>query len=257
MDKTAVYEELEKGFVSTFMEELLPGVLHNFANPLNGIMGRSKLLQRRLEEAIKKMEARLPGFAQDFGSEKIMKDVNIISEESDRFFMLFGDLSRKFMSLTRREPEKINLSQLIEAEMRFADFYLDFKHDLQKDIRLDMELPDIIGSTADYSLAITTFLISAKERTKNSLRKEFSITTDHDAEMISVTIKDSGEEVSQACQQLAGAAMKDLDLNLLPQRERLMGGAFFLFKYYGARVEIGYEKGDNKIILYLPILADR
>jgi hypothetical protein len=89
MDKAAIYQELDGEFLATFMGELMPGVLHNFANPLNGIMGRAKLLQRRLEDSIKKMEARFPGFAQDFGAEKIIKDVHTISGESDRFLILF------------------------------------------------------------------------------------------------------------------------------------------------------------------------
>ena len=41
MDNDGIYRELENDFLSTFMGELMPGVLHNFANPLNGIMGRA------------------------------------------------------------------------------------------------------------------------------------------------------------------------------------------------------------------------
>ena len=56
MDKGEIYRALEDDFAATFIEELIPGILHNFANPLNSILGRSKLLQRRIEENIRKME---------------------------------------------------------------------------------------------------------------------------------------------------------------------------------------------------------
>ena len=48
MNGTNLYALLEKVFVATFLDELIPGIFHNLANPLNGIMGRSKLMQRRL-----------------------------------------------------------------------------------------------------------------------------------------------------------------------------------------------------------------
>ena len=49
MEKDNKQTLLEKEFLATFLKELMPGILHNFANPLNGIMGRSKLLQRRID----------------------------------------------------------------------------------------------------------------------------------------------------------------------------------------------------------------
>ena len=57
--KKNLYTHLEKKFVETFLDELLPGIFHNFANPLNGIMGRSKLMQRRLDDFVKKLEITL------------------------------------------------------------------------------------------------------------------------------------------------------------------------------------------------------
>ena len=60
MNETDLYTHLVKKFVATFLDELMPGIFHNFANPLNGIMGRSKLMQRRLENFVRKIENRYP-----------------------------------------------------------------------------------------------------------------------------------------------------------------------------------------------------
>lgn len=257
MDKDAVYRELEEEFLSTFMGELIPGVLHNFANPLNGIMGRAKLLQRRLDDSIKKMEAHFPGFSQEFGSEKIIKDVNTISAESERFFKLFGDLANKFTTLSRREPERINLSHLIDSEMRFADFYLDFKHDLKKNISLDFDLPEIVVEVADFSLSLINILISAKERMKNAPVKEFAISTRQDAGDILVVIQDSGEPISEVCRQLTEAPPADGQLAILPQHERGIGGALLLLKHCGASVRMRFTEGCNQLSMRIPLAGGR
>lgn len=252
MDKAAIYQDLETEFLATFMGELMPGVLHNFANPLNGIMGRAKLLQRRLEDSIKKMEARFPGFTEDFGAEKIIKDINTISGESDRFFYLFRDVADKFAALACREPAGINLSQLLKAEIRFADFYLDFKHDIQKNIQLDINLPVFMGTAADFSLAISMLLISAKERMKNSPLKEISIETGYDANNIRFSIEDSGEQISTTCVGLLGEKEAKLDFSALPQIDRGICGALSLLKLAGSRIQISRTNGRNKIEIDIP-----
>ena len=252
MDPLAIYEELEKEFLATFMGELMPGILHNFANPLNGIMGRAKLLQRRLEDSIKKMETRFPGFAQDFGAEKIIKDVNTISGESDLFFNLFRDVANKFSLLACREPASIDLSQLLRAELQFANFYLDFKHDIQKNIQIDPHLPGFRGTAADFSLAITLLLISAKERMKNAPRKEISLETCCEADNIVLTIEDSGEEISVACREFIGRKAAELDIAALAPNDRGLGGALALLRHAGVAVQISRASGRNKILLSIP-----
>lgn len=253
MDRDAIYRELEGEFLATFMGELLPGILHNFANPLNGIMGRAKLLERRLEEGLKKVEARFPGFSQELGSEKIVKDVKIISAESDRFFKLFGDLADKMMTLSRTEPERVSLSVLIAAEMRFADFYLDFKHELKKTISLDYDLPEIQGRAADISLALTNILISAKERMKNSAVKEFTVSTACDAGGISVMIRDSGAAISADCRRIMEAGAADCHLDMLPGQERAVAASLLLFKTGGFSVKMICAEGANQISLGFPL----
>lgn len=252
MDRLAIYQELEREFLSTFMGELMPGVLHNFANPLNGIMGRAKLLQRRLEDSIKKMEARFPGFAQDFGAEKIIKDINTISGESDRFFYLFRDVADKFSTLACRETAGIDLSRLLEAELRFADFYLDFKHEIQKNVRLDPSLPQFKGIAADFSLVITMLIISAKGRMKNSPLKEISIEAERDVNNILLIIEDSGVEISETCRRFVGQEETEVELAALPQSDRGICSALALLKLSGAKVRISEANGRNKISIAIP-----
>ncbi|MHB9098310.1 MAG: hypothetical protein ACYC5X_10880, partial [Syntrophales bacterium] len=134
-----------EGFDATLTTELIPGIIHNFANPLNGIMGRATLMQRRTAEQVRKIQDLYPEMPSETvaGLNKILQDADSIVRESDRFFSIFRDLTTKFSALVPREEEKINLSQLISNEMRFADFYLDFKHEVNKTLFLEDKLPEI------------------------------------------------------------------------------------------------------------------
>jgi hypothetical protein len=190
------YLFLQEAFVATFMDELLPGIFHNFANPLNGIMGRSKLMQRRLIEFVKKIEKRYPGIEEEMGAEyaKLVSDVNSINNESDKFYNMFCVSTGKFYAIGSQIVEKINLSNLVEAELGFADFYLDFKHNIKKEIRLDRESPDIEGGTAFYSMALWMLIRQAMINIKETGGAPFFIATDHDDQwvILKITYVDDG-----------------------------------------------------------------
>jgi signal transduction histidine kinase len=252
MNKTKFYRELEKRFLSTFLGELLPGVLHNFANPLNGIMGRSKLLQRRLADRIRQLDEIYPGFAAEFGEDKITRDINSIASEAERFFDIFRDLAGKISTLASPEPEKINISRMIESEVRFAEFYLDFKHDIKKNLLLDENLPEIMGNAADYSLCMSEFINSARERMKTCPEKELSISTSHDATNVYIMMRDNGLAISEDCKKIARETDTTFGLDGILDTDQGIFHAFFLLKQYNVRVCINTENGLNTISLTIP-----
>src|SRR5574340_492730 len=186
MSREEIYKELEEEFVSTFIDELIPGMLHNFANPLNGIIGRSKLLQKRIEENIKKTQARYPEAASEMLEDhrKMKTDIETIARESDKFFNIFRDVAEKFYIIAATEKEKVNLSRIIETEIRFADFYLDFKHEIKKELQLDQCLPEVDGLSADYSMFMWALIKYSKNRMKTASVKEFSVSTTHDNQYV-------------------------------------------------------------------------
>lgn len=130
MDYQDIYNVLEKEFQDTFIEELVPGIVHNFANPLNGIMGRSRLLQRKLMEIMKRTDAEKDASYIEH-NQKLVRDVESIAREADRLSSLLQNVTGKFCAIGNRNIQKINLSELIELEMKFFDFYLDFKHKIK------------------------------------------------------------------------------------------------------------------------------
>jgi signal transduction histidine kinase len=252
MNKTESYRELEKSFLSTFLGELLPGVLHNFANPLNGIMGRAKLLQRRLADTVQKLDDIHPGFAKEFGEDKVTRDVNSIASEAERFFEIFRDLATKVSTLSSAEPERINLSRLIEAEVRFADFYLDFKHDIKKNLHLDANLPGIVGNAADYSLCLSAFINSARERLRKCPERELSISSSHDAGHIQLILKDNGAAISQACARIAAEDHPTQDGDGICEADRILCWAILLLKQCNAVVAVEAAEGCNQVSVTIP-----
>ncbi len=181
-----VYRFLEREFEGTFIEELIPGILHNFANPLNGIIGRTRLLQRRLEEAIRKTREAFPEAERILSEDhaKLLKDIELITHESDRL--------GKFYAIGDRNMQQVNISELVENEIRFFDFYLDFKHNVKKIMDLDGDLHDVSGSPADYSMFISTWVRYAMEAMRESPVKEFFVSTTRRNGHVILKFQDTG-----------------------------------------------------------------
>ena len=228
------------GFDATLIAELFPGIIHNLANPLNGIMGRATLMQRRTAEHMRKMQALYPEMPADMtaGLKKIIQDADSIVRESDRFFSMFRDLTEKFSAIAPREEERINLSQLIAGEMRFADFYLDFKHEVDKTLCLEEQLPEVTGTYAIFSLCLSGLLRRAMRVMKASAKKEFSIVTRHDERSVIVEIGDTGE---------FGADGDDEELLDI----------IALLEDCGARIQRQHEGDWNRMIIEIPIAGKR
>ncbi|MBE9546721.1 MAG: HAMP domain-containing histidine kinase [Proteobacteria bacterium] len=249
MDRDDIYKKLKKEFEATFIDELIPGILHNFANPLNGIMGRSKLLQRRLGESIKKINERFPEIDSEIMEDhkKLIDDVDLITDETDRFLNMFQVVAEKFYIISNTSMQRINLSDLIETEMRFSEFYLDLKHHVKKTVNLDSELPEITGVPAYYSICLSTFIRHSMDAMKNSPIKEFLISTSCDDRSVCVKIQDTGASISEDERK---SLLKDP-----PVPENACSDLFYallLLKKYDVRFQVYREAGMNALSIEAP-----
>lgn len=255
MNEKDAYRYLEEQFVATFLDELIPGIFHNFANPLNGIMGRSKLMQRRLIDFIEKISACNPGMQKemDASGRKLISDINAIAHESEKFYDLFRVSTGKFYAIGDHSMDRLNLSGLIEAEMGFADFYLDFKHNVKKDIRIDREMPDIFGITAYYSMALWALIRQSLKNILDASDQTFMIATDHDDRWVSVTINHMGGRMLQRCQDaLSDAGIRDGELQDVPDEQKDLFFALMLLKKSSAGVEIQHDRDRKTLTVRIP-----
>lgn len=255
MTKDENYLILQKEFAANFAKDLIPGILHNFANPLNSIMGRSKLLQRRFEEITAKITQTHPEVAdearEDF--QRVKSEITAINNESEIFFDLFRSLSGKFYMLDSKGESRINLSQLLTDEMRFFFFYLDFKHELKKTMKLNYDVPSFKGNIAELSLAFWKLIRFAVSRSLASILKEFYIETTHDSKYVSVLIRDSGAV-------LPAADIENLLKQLRPNQGEKPGSvidpgilpSLIIINKYEAKINILSEENYSTISLKFP-----
>lgn len=250
-----LFRELENDFEATFIGELIPGILHNFANPLNGIMGRSKLLQRRVEENIRKTVEQFPEagnrFVEDYG--KITKDIELMISEADRLFEMFRSVSNKFYAVGDTTVQKVNLSEIVENEMKFSDFYLDFKHQVRKQIHLDPDVPEISVAPADLTLFLSALIRYCMQAMRESAVKEFSIATSSERGQAILRVQDTGAPLDDA---LKTALMRgDAAPPQAPEGSKRLFLASALLAKYLARIEVSSHGSKNTYVIRFPLPA--
>lgn len=257
MNETDDYAYLKDAFVATFLDELLPGIFHNFANPLNGIMGRAQLMRRRLTDFVVRFRKQYPEMDVEMKDqcEKLLSDMDIIAGETENFFSLFNVSSGKFYAIGAHNPDRLNLSGLVEAEIGFANFYLDFKHDVKKDIRIDRDMPDISGITSFFSMAIWTLIRSSMKTIAGSRHAVFMMATDHDDQWVSLDIAPIGGNLLPGGPE--GLPYIPSERDMLPslspeQRELFHALRLFQQAYTGLELEVAYNAKSATLTLRIP-----
>ena len=252
MDKTDIYERLSELFIADIMGRIIPGAIHNLANPLGGIMGRVQLMQARIEKNFGGFESQHPELYKELALDRIKKDVAILAGESETLLSLFRNFEGKILSLSARAPEMIDISRLIEAEIKFADFYLDFKHGINKKMTFKDNVPAISGERAGYSLCIAALLNSARQRMQSMPEKELMVSVDYDDVDIHIVFQDSGEEIANSCYKSSEGEEVLPDMHMLPVAEHCLCYALMLLGRYGFQIDVNARSGGNIISLRIP-----
>lgn len=239
-------DELQRDFEASLVHELLPGILHNFANPLNGIMGRSKLLQKRAGQAFgSNARTDTPPSVTD----KIIRDIDLISEQGDRLYELFLHVAAKVRNLHDRKRGPLNLSELLSEEIAFLDFYLDFKHSIEKNINLNMNVPAVMGLPAHYSLALSSIIRHAITSMGDCEVRVLSVYSDCEDCYVKITISYSGEHDKSLSALMPGNGTA---LAGSINGKQGLFNALSLLKQYGVMVSSDTSAGVNKINLSVP-----
>lgn len=256
MTGTNLYELLKEAFVATFLDELIPGIFHNLANPLNGIMGRSKLMQRRMAQFVGKLEKRYPDIENEMGADykKLTSDIDAINTESERFYDMFRVSTAKFYAIDALGAEKLNLSALLDAEMAFADFYLEFKHNISKEVHLDRTVPDISGITAYHSLALWMLIRQAMMNIKDLSTEAFSLSTSHDHQWVVLKIAPIGSQMMQGWRDVhTPAGQKATALAAGGDEQKSLQSALLLLQQASKGIKI--EQDGDRLTIRFPYHA--
>jgi len=239
--------------LNSYLREFTPGILHSVGNALNGILGRSALLQGRAErQLILNNDNKIDDEILE-GCKRMIYDSILIAKEADRLSSLFNVVSEKLQSVSDTDLQKINLSELVEAEMKFLQFYRDAKHGIKKKLLLDRELPEITGAKADYSICLSSIIRHSVNSMKDSELKELVISTGHDDSHVYVKIKDTGAlipeiQIKEMVKNWSSASYPLYD----PNEDNKLLYTLFLLKKYDALFHIVYESGFNVISIEIP-----
>jgi signal transduction histidine kinase len=252
MDESGIYEKLSELFVADIMEKLIPGAIHNLANPIGGVTGRVQLMQARIARSFVKLESLHPELYREFALEKIVRDVDILSEESETLLAIFRYFEGKILAFSSRGEEMINLPQMIEAEIKFADFYLDFKHGVNKTLNFKDNVPVVRGARAGYSVCLFALINAARQRMQDTPEKNLAVSVDYDDNLISIAFQDSGETITGVCRKVAEDVDGPHDLQGLPVSEQSLSYALILLNRYGFQTEVSTADGQNIILLRKP-----
>jgi nitrogen-specific signal transduction histidine kinase len=243
---------LATDFESTLREEVIPGLLHNFANPLNGIMGRSRLLQKRLQDHSKEREEGIELASPVFG--KVVNDVGLIARDSDKLSGMLQVVAEKMYSICNTERQAVNLTNIIDLEVRFLDFYLDFKHNVQRTIDLNRDVPSVMGVPAEFSLSLWGIFRHRMEALRQSPVKDFFVSTGAETGRVRIDIHDSGAPLPGVP---AGSAIGGFDpQELFPDPAGSCPRLFrslALLKRYNAVFQAEVSGGTNRLCISIPV----
>ncbi|MDI9571141.1 MAG: hypothetical protein QM278_10575 [Pseudomonadota bacterium] len=253
MEEQDYYRALESAFAATFIEELIPGIIHNFANPLNGIMGRGQIMRRRLDQLIEKLERSCPQavLGQKDLFDKLSRDIDEINHESNRFYDMFQDVSGKFYSLTTHDLGKFSLHQLMTAELRFADNYLNFKHHIKKEVHLDEDIPPVSGNYAHCSLSVWAILRQAMRDLKDLPDKRLLIRTTRGEDGATITFAYPVADCPEERDAVAAVVGPDLESPGTRREEQLLPMAARLLAAMDSKLEIQEESGRRQLNVQL------
>jgi signal transduction histidine kinase len=254
MEKTACRNILKQHFLATMFDELMPGILHNFANPLNGIIGRSALLQKRLQGHIEEMTSLYPHVALEFKDDydKLIRDVTFINKDAETFSDLFWDVTNKFQGISEEGESEVSISQLLAAEMRFTNFFLNFKHDVRKELSFHEKDFVVKGSPADYSLCFFVLIYQAMKSLENAPTKEFFLSTERDHKYVIIRFRDTGEPVSSEKMRYINELTIEKGDNVPYEFRDGVYYAALLLQYYATRVSVLHGVNFNEVVVSIP-----
>lgn len=171
-----------------FLGSLLPGIIHNWATPLSGVIGATQLLERRVSV----IEDLLKGFDQLTLAERdeLRKqlernrtNVEILSRNAKH---LADQLQILVYRITRGSGvarDCFPLNELMQNELRFLEANLQFKHKVRKNLALDPATPATAFCYGFVAAAIdeyVTYVISQHDYSQRVLEMSFTTASEHD-----------------------------------------------------------------------------
>ncbi|MCC6476504.1 hypothetical protein IT157_05550 [bacterium] len=138
--QTPDYETLEMSFLGS----MLPGIVHNLATPLSGVIGATQLLEMRVgeqEKLIAELETASSRNADALRVQinKNKSNLDIMSRNARQLTELLQTIIRRFHRSANDLPQLQSLYETVSNELQFLDANLTYKHKVRKHFDLSTD----------------------------------------------------------------------------------------------------------------------
>lgn len=156
------FESLELAFLGS----LLPGIVHNLATPLSGVIGATQLLEMRIgeqERILAELERSAPTQLEALITQhkKSCNNLDIMSRNARHLTELLQIIIRRFHRCAQDTPTPQSLFELVSNELQFLDANLTYKHKVRKHFDLTTEPLSVFAVYRHVVAVIDEFVLRA------------------------------------------------------------------------------------------------
>ena len=161
-DQTQEFQDLELSFLGS----MVPGIIHNMATPLSGVLGATQLLEKRAA-TISEIVSDSQGMGEAERAELLKQldrnraNVDILSRNARHLADILQALVQRINRGSSSLKEYHSLNELLQNELLFLDANLNFKHKVRKQFSLGAEVRTAKYVYGHVAAAIDEFVSSS------------------------------------------------------------------------------------------------
>ena len=179
--KSTDFDSLELAFLGS----LLPGIVHNLATPLSGVIGATQLLEMRVGEQERLLNELERGASQSAEALKVQhqkscSNLDIMSRNARHLTELLQVIIRRFHRCSQDTATPLSLFELVSNELQFMDANLTYKHKTRKKFDLANDTYTVFAVYRHVAAVIDDFILrslAAHDFTRGLV--EFNVTTNY------------------------------------------------------------------------------
>lgn len=190
-------EELVRKERQAIIGEMIQGIVHNLKGPLSGSLGFATLAQQEIKSYLAQQP---PGAATPLLPQLTSLDhyLDVIVQANENLRALIDSLLVKSRKDAVLEKTALDINEIITAELQFLNADLRIKHQIDKELILDDNLPAIQGVYVDLSQLFCNLIRNAADAMAETPVKKLTIRTAVDGERITVDFIDTGSGMEPA-----------------------------------------------------------
>jgi two-component system, sensor histidine kinase and response regulator len=215
-------------------------IVHNLKGPLQAIVGYTSMAKFSLSDGGQDLEA-------------AAIQLGRVESAADNLTRIISGILQHARSSERFDNQWIQLNRVIEDELHFFDANDSYKYEIEKQIHLDGDLPEIWANQLHIQQIIDNLVHNALDAMADSPTKRLSISTRFEDNSVCMTIADTGTGIDEKI--LPHIFQPDFTTKPLDKGTGLgLASVKTMVESYGGRIEVRANDPQGAIFdVYLPI----